>query len=857
MLKLEEKEYDLNILCNFTFDFQMLKEILLKLATSNKKLEKKVKNLEKSNKEKDKRLVTLEDRLNILFVPDENTYSDSEGGGGEEKKEEKREEKKKENKEEKKEEEVKPIVKKETIKEKEKEKNDEDEDKEKESKQKIKLEKRKTLRDYENKNPYGQQGSQVSHETIKSLLKLIRENTEKIVKIEKNINKKISRSINELENAYEKLSNENTKDHEVINERVRVLNDKIYDYNDRLDDLTVKIAPIDTLSIFKDSGGGSVDTTKAMIKFLEEKLNKRISILEKKTEKENKDDDGFKNKIEEIKEEINKIKNELSNKDNNNNDELDKLVNDYTEEIQEIKNSIENKYNDLLRIIDDVSSRMPNNDILNEQINDILERMKYQPSIKSKKSVQSAKLESKNQQNKMQEEEENNEDINNNYNNNYSSDVKERIKAFNNKLNDIDNYYKSLFNKNDLDLAELKRKIDEINIILEKKITKNDLKPLENKTTEHSDELAFLQDKASELIERISKLTENNSCSVKRLEMLTNDVMLLKDREIPEVESNSIDMSKYVEEKNLNEILKPITKSLENLYLEKEALSKSIKETNDNFVIYETKERVMKLEEDINERLSDYVNDINKKFVEKLEFNKYIKNTEAKLKLLDKEQAKENDNWILAKQPVGCFNCASCESNLKNLSPSSDYISWKNYPKGERQYHMGQGFSKLLQKINEQQKNNYERTNLPSDPELSSSMYFNNMPNVKGNNSHFLFKPKEPSKENINAYTFRFYKKYKLPNVTNNRKKLDVIPLTDEENENEKELNNKSMDNKSNSNEPQIMKIAKKKITGDLLAYKIKQKQSKENKSEIMNSTSLKSVTKLERNQSLPFFDNI
>ena len=35
MLTLEEKEYDLNFLCSFTFDFQMLREILLKLAKSN------------------------------------------------------------------------------------------------------------------------------------------------------------------------------------------------------------------------------------------------------------------------------------------------------------------------------------------------------------------------------------------------------------------------------------------------------------------------------------------------------------------------------------------------------------------------------------------------------------------------------------------------------------------------------------------------------------------------------------------------------------------------------------------------------------------------------------------------------
>ena len=50
MLKLEEKDYDLNFLFKFSFDFAMLKEILLKLAKSNKDLESRIKHLEKSNK---------------------------------------------------------------------------------------------------------------------------------------------------------------------------------------------------------------------------------------------------------------------------------------------------------------------------------------------------------------------------------------------------------------------------------------------------------------------------------------------------------------------------------------------------------------------------------------------------------------------------------------------------------------------------------------------------------------------------------------------------------------------------------------------------------------------------------------
>ena len=91
-----------------------------------------------------------------------------------------------------------------------------------------------------------------------------------------------------------------------------------------------------------------------------------------------------------------------------------------------------------------------------------------------------------------------------------------------------------------------------------------------------------------------------------------------------------------------------------------------------------------------------------------------------------------------------------------------------------------------------------------------------------------------------------------MPNVPNRKKIVENIPLTDEE----EDRNNKSMDN-NNNNSPQIMKIAKKKINGDLLKFKINHKKLMEEKGNIMNSTSVKTSGKLERNQSLPLYENV
>ena len=393
-----------------------------------------------------------------------------------------------------------------------------------------------------------------------------------------------------------------------------------------------------------------------------------------------------------------------------------------------------------------------------------------------------------------------------------------------------------------------------MNSILEKKITKFDLKELENKAIEQSDEIVFLQDKTTELSEGIKKLIDNNSSVVKRLETLTNDVIRLDNKEVKVVESEPIDLSRFVEQNTLNEILKPINKNLENLFLEKEFINNSIKETNESLAVYETRERVRKLEEEVLEKIGDLENVKIKKYVEKAEMNKIIKNLELKLKMMDTQQNKDGESWILAKQPVGCFNCASCEANIKNVSPTNEYSIWNKYPPPERQYHMGQGFSRLLRKINNyNEKNRHDKKDLVNDTELSSSLYMNNMPNIRGINGHFIFRnnSKEPIKDNLVENNFRYNKKYKLPNVTNKKKLIENIPLTDEEDE----RNNKSMDNTNNS--PKIMKIAKKKINGDLLSFKIHHKKSHEENNNLMNSTSVKSTIKLERNQSLPLYENM
>ena len=165
---------------------------------------------------------------------------------------------------------------------------------------------------------------------------------------------------------------------------------------------------------------------------------------------------------------------------------------------------------------------------------------------------------------------------------------------------------------------------------------------------------------------------------MKRLESLTYEVQELKGRGFKENSVKPLDMSKYVEENKLKEIIKIINQNIEDINKEKNSILIEVREINENLNLLETKERIIKLEDNINTKINDIYDKINKKNIDKLEINKYLKNLDIKIKSLDTQQ-KDADSWILAKQPIGCFNCASCESNIKKISNSNEYIPWNKY----------------------------------------------------------------------------------------------------------------------------------------------------------------------------------
>ena len=109
--------------------------------------------------------------------------------------------------------------------------------------------------------------------------------------------------------------------------------------------------------------------------------------------------------------------------------------------------------------------------------------------------------------------------------------------------------------------------------------------------------------------------------------------------------------------------------------------------------------------------IEDIKSTLHKKYVEKQEIQKTIKYMENQIKSLNESLKKYDgsENWLLAKRPIGIFQCASCEANLKDLEQKDNFVAWNRYPSREdKKYRMGHGYSRLLEMVNEEVIKNFE-----------------------------------------------------------------------------------------------------------------------------------------------------
>ena len=154
-------------------------------------------------------------------------------------------------------------------------------------------------------------------------------------------------------------------------------------------------------------------------------------------------------------------------------------------------------------------------------------------------------------------------------------------------------------------------------------------------------------------------------------------------------------LTDYIREKD------KIKKDIDNYKLFKEEIIETLKKSA-------SIQDLKNLESYLEDLFDEFKNKMLKICPRKSEINKSIKNMELQIKNVYEFMKKDekNENWLLAKKPMGGFACASCESYLGDLKENDEKVFWNQLPEyGSTMTDfnvnkIGSGFSRILNLVN-------------------------------------------------------------------------------------------------------------------------------------------------------------
>ena len=811
MLNLDNKEYDLNTL----FSFEVLKEVLLKLARSQDKIEHDIKNIKQNISKKDKIIFKLQKA--VFNQPDGNEEEEEEDFNNNEidDNENKIQEKEYENKEQK---EINLMVHQENEKVKDdqkKESNNDDDNINQSKNEKERIEnisKDKTISD-KNKSNYdsnfnqnSQKGKNVSGvtgispELISKMSKQIKELIAKLNIVDNKL-KSESKNIKNIESHFKNHELDNESQFKLVNDRINSILQKNQEFDKKIEDLQVKTTELDVFSMFQDNGDGTIDATKVMVKALEEKIFKKFELVDARYKKDALDSLKVKTNVENITPKLEQFHRELSRisdinkqqkedldtykKENEeqNLDNFNNISNDFNQKLLELKEQMERNLKNKLLLLETQLKNMKNDSKDNNNDNNAFDLLKLSLG-------------------------------NNGLDSEVAQTLEKKINDLRKKTNDLENTLKLNNNNQDTDL--LKKELKDLKLLIDKKISKDDLKELYNFHLSDVDELNDIKDREAIINDELKKTIKDVQNIQQRLESINGNLSLLQNSPA-NGNMKIVDFSKYIDNQKLTEALKPFFKEFEKIFKEIDSFRRDIGEI-ENQNKHNIKNAISKLEEDFNNKLTELKEFIKKRYLEKMEFTKTVKSLEVQIKALGNDPKKADaDSWLLAKRPLKCFNCASCEANIKDENYSTaDYLPWKKYPRGEKIHRMGQGFSHMLQMMTSEFVKSIEKSEFPIEYDMSSrnnNTSYNASNFVdKANTTGFIINSKEQTQEG-GFQNLKKNNKIKLPKVKQYSKPKirrfeETLPISDDDFIEKNNEDNKDMASKSNS--PKIVKITKK-----------------------------------------------
>ena len=810
MLTIEEKDYDLKYLIHF----DMLREILIKLAKNQKSLQNDIDSIKNSNIERDNKIMNLQQYMkgdNNDFEEDSPIKYDTHNEESKKEEDEEKEETELENKQE-------VINNENNIEEKNekaelnksndmKDKSENIKDIQKEEKQKntennnVKIESKAIQKKINYVNYLA------NDKNIKQIMNNIRECTNRIDQLQIQINGLIQKDFGNFKKELKNHNLENQSEFKLIDSKIAEIQEKQTEFDKKIDDCIVKCASLDILNIIKDSGDGTVDAAKVLFKSLEDKCFKKFELIDARYKLESLDLMKMKKNVESFVPKLDKVNRDIEQIKEIGDQQKEEIFNNRQESNNQNNKIIklcEEKNDDIFKKLIQLKEEIDKN--INKNMKEIEEKLKLISSKKDDGASSLFKLGLVG---------------NNGVDEEKLQVLDKKINDIRTKTNDLENSFKIFLNE---ELEIFKNDVKELKFKIDKKISKEDLKELYNLHLSDVDEINDLKDRIGIISDDSKKMYRDVQSIGSKIESLNGNMLLLQNSQISGGRGPIIDFTKYVDQQKLTDTLKPIIKEIEKIYKELESFQREMNEMQNNEKLLEKKERVNQLEEEIYNKITELKLFCNRKYADKIETNKLLKSLEVQVKELSGKRT-DGDGWLMAKQPLKCFNCASCEANIKNTTPTQEYIPWNKYPAGERIYRMGQGFSHMLQMMTSEfvktfdHNDNNNTFNFNSDNESKLGKNLNSTNTLLYRNDKSFSGMRINDKEQVKEDILNFYRtggKVRLPKMRKFMKKNlgkekfdESIPISDEERD--FVIDSADKINSTIPDSPKIMKITKLK----------------------------------------------
>ena len=460
--------------------------------------------------------------------------------------------------------------------------------------------------DDNNNNTDRSNATHIPTELISKMAKQIKDNKKQILDLEKRFKKELVLKTENLKQENKQILNKNNKENQLkfaeLNDKFNQMMELKEKLENQMEDCVTKCSTIDVFNMFKDSGDGTVDAAKVMVRALEEKVFKKIEYIDARAKKDQNNNSVMKNNLEDFYKVADNMKKEIQNLNENfekNKEDINNIKNDFDDYKNEVNDFITNN-SDLKKEIEKIKNREKN---IKDSINEIKEKIKNLESKNNNLDEGSNDLLKLGFGNKGVDEE-------------VIQTLERKIGDLRKKMNDLENTLKLKIQ----DLEEIQYESKNLKTILDKKITRDDLKELYNLHLSDLDEINDIKDNINVTFDDIRKIKEQQTNIFQKLENINRNIALLQNiKKDGSIKPGVINFDKYVEQDKLTDTIKPILTSLDKIFKELGSLGRSQSELESYTKTLPKTERVNKLEDDLLAKISELKVIFGKKYVEKSE----------------------------------------------------------------------------------------------------------------------------------------------------------------------------------------------------------------------------------------------